>query len=237
MFVELAPWMISLSLIGHKSVVLLSALSVVEIWVYTWIVIAWDFVSQTECVLISQALGSITIGKGKKSKSLMSIRSWLSLSMFIMLLCNVVVILLCFSTHSALLLFGFDENIAYEGSVYAINIIPAVIFEGFNVCLTGFLTSIQLGWPCTIIGICALIGDFVVEYSLIYGMGAYSGSFESSCIRMVLNVIDILHSEHYYYQKDLGSRVSLFITWKRRRRRRSKQCVIITNANIRKQWY
>ena len=195
MFVELFPWFISLSLVGHKSTVALAALSVVEIWVYTWIVISWDFVSTTESVLISQALG---YGEGKKkSKSLFSIRSWLSLSMVVMVLCNVVVSMLCISTNSVLLLWGFDKQIAYEGSVYAVNIIPAVFFEGFNICLTGYLTSIQLAWPSTVVGCIAVIVDTTTSYLLIYGQAAYNDPLKSvavgwittSLISLVLNSI------------------------------------------------
>lgn len=185
MFFDLLPWMISLSLIGHKSTESLEALSIVEMWVYTWIVISWEFIGSTLSVLVSQALGYGSDGH-KKTKTLFSMRSWLSLSIVVMTLFNVIVTILCLLTRPVLLALGFDQNIADNGSIYAYYIIPAVFFEGINNYIVSYLSSIQLAWPSTCVCIVSVFIDFLTTYLLIYGPDAYDVPLKSSAIGWVV---------------------------------------------------
>lgn len=158
---EMAPWMVSIVFIGHVGVAELAALSVVEVWVYSFMQVAWVGIGYTEGFLVAQA-------HGKKKLTVM--RGWFVISLSIMLLCNIVIAILCCVTKPALDAFGFEPHTVRTGAIYAYYILPAVFIEGTNVCITTYLMSFQLAWPSTLIQIISLIIDFPLSYILIFGL-------------------------------------------------------------------
>lgn len=158
------PWLTSLIMVGHVSTADLAALSLVEVWVYTFLEITWTGISVTLSVLVSQAHGR---------KSILAMRGWACMSIIVMLFCSVILALLCVFASETLYAFGFDKDISERGGVFSKYIIPALFTEGINVCLSAYLTAFQFAAVPTILQLLSSVLDVLITYVFIFGLGDF----------------------------------------------------------------
>ena len=187
---ELLPWLVSLVMVGHVSTEDLAALSLVEVWIYTFLEIIWTGVSVTESVLVSQAHGQ---------KSLLAMRGWTAMSVIVMIFLNVILAVLCLFTSPTLVSFGFEKDVADRGGIFALFIIAPLFTEGMNVCIATYFTSFQLALVPTVLQFCTALWDILFTYMLIFGLGNFeplSSSLKGSAVgwtcSSALNLIAML---------------------------------------------
>lgn len=202
-FLELLPWMVSLIIMGHYGTNELAALSLVEVWIYTFMTVAWEAVAMTNSILVSQAHGQ---------QSLYGMRGWASMSLVVMTSCNIVITALCLTTKPALLAFGFDKKLVDDGSDYATYIIPAMFLEGINVCACTYLTGFQEVKRPLIIAIITVMIDIPTTYFFIFGgvfpplLGSAMGWMLTSLCGVLMNLLVVYSlwgKELYYAEPDI----------------------------------
>jgi len=161
-FSDMAPWLISLIMIGHVSTVELAALGLIEVWLYSFLEVIWSGIGLTESVFVSQAHGK---------KNLLAMRGWAFISVIVMTFGNVIITVLCVTAAPTLKAFGLDPTLCDIGQVYAYYIIPAMFIEGFNICAATYLCSVQAPRIPTFIHLFGVFIDIPVSYFFIFGKG------------------------------------------------------------------
>lgn len=195
-FSDMAPWLISLIMIGHVSTQDLAALGIIEVWLYSFLEVIWNGIGLTESVLVSQAHGK---------KNLVAMRGWAFISAIIMTVGNCVIAVLCVTASPTLKSFGLNPTLVDIGQVYANYIIPAMFIEGFNICAATYLCSLQAPMIPTLIHLFGVVIDIPVSYVFIFGpyedakfirnplVGSALGWIASAGVVMLLNIGAIVH--------------------------------------------
>lgn len=159
-FTELTPWIISLAFVGKISSVQLAALSLVEVWVYSFLEVGIRAVTEASSVLISQAHGA---------SNLDAQRGWLAMSMIITTVMAALVSIASLCTTYALDSFISDADLVREGSLYAMWISPAIFFTSYESCLaTYFIATGHAGYS-TISSLLFCFLDISLMYLFMFG--------------------------------------------------------------------
>lgn len=159
---EILPWLVTLAFVGRLGTSELAALSLVETWMYGFMVITWIAVSMTQNTLVSQAHGARNIG---------AMRGWGLMSLAAMLLLTAIVTALWVASHQVLIAAGFDRSLVDAGYGYTLWSIPNLWIEAINIPAATYLTSLQrpdLPFYITLLG-CSV--DISVTYCLVFGAG------------------------------------------------------------------
>lgn len=181
---ELTPWIVSLAFVGRVSSLQFAALSLVEVWVYSFLEVAWVAVTQAGSVLISQADGA-----GSEGAKL----GWFAISMTVMTLASAVVALASVCSAFALDQFTDDRELVDAGSYYASWITPAIFFSGYQQMIATYLIATgHAEYPT----LCAFIFAFIdigLTYVFMFG-GFYIKPYDNALLAnaMSWNVSSLL---------------------------------------------
>lgn len=158
---QLAPWVVSLALVGHKSASALAAVSLMEVFLNSFMEITWRSVGPSLSTLVSQSIsqGSLTV-----------LRGWLCLSCLAMLLLSTINAALCVGADKILVSFGADEALAREGRAYALYIIPTVFLKGISICIGTYIVSLQLVSTAVVVDLLSLALNIFFAYAMIAGI-------------------------------------------------------------------
>jgi Na+-driven multidrug efflux pump len=129
---DLTPWLASLAFIGSRGGGQLEALSLVVLWIYTFLDIVWLAIGQTASVLISQADGA-----GSESAK----HGWLTILLITMTVASSSIALIAASSPVILPMMTSDQELVALGSQYAFWIIPAIYFAGFQELTSTYFTA------------------------------------------------------------------------------------------------
>jgi Na+-driven multidrug efflux pump len=157
---DMTPWIAALAFIGRRSSGQLAALSLVELWIYTFLEIAWLAIGQTGSVLISQADGA-----GRKSAK----HGWLAILMIVMTIASSLIVLVALSTPTILSRMTPDKELVEFGSQYAIWIIPAIYFAGFQELTSTYFTATGHAAFSTMSSLFYTVLDVFFNYLFIVG--------------------------------------------------------------------
>ena len=161
---ELVPWLVSLAVVGRLGTRELAALSLVETWAYSPMVIVWQAVAVTQGTLMSQAHGARSVG---------AMRGWGALSFASALALSVLVAALWALTPNVLRAAGFDaELVALGFREYVLFAMPALLFTTLNVVAAVYLASMQAPGIPTVIALVECVVDLPVTYLLVFGVPA-----------------------------------------------------------------
>jgi Na+-driven multidrug efflux pump len=174
-FTELTPWLISLAFVGQISSIQLAALSLVELWLYTFLEIAWYSITATSSVLIAQADGA-----GAKNAK----HGWLLISLVAMTGASSVVALSSLSTSYILSHLTSDQSLVSLGSYYTRYVIPAIYVSGYQQVLSTYLLSTGYEEYCMISSFLYCIIDIFVTYSFLFGLS--TDPFSSSSVSWLI---------------------------------------------------
>jgi Na+-driven multidrug efflux pump len=172
-FTELTPWLISLAFVGQISSVQLAALSLVELWLYTFLEIAWYSITSTSSVLIAQADGA-----GAKNAK----HGWLLISLVAMTAASSVVAMSSLSTSYILSHLTKDQSLVSLGSYYTRYVLPAIYISGYQQVLSTYLLSTGYEEYCMISSFLYCIIDIFVTYSFLFGLSTHPFNSSSSLI-------------------------------------------------------
>ena len=162
-FVDLLPWLVSLSFIGRVNTTMLAALSLTETWIYGWMIVSWSAVAMTQSTLISQAHGA---------RSVRAMRAWAAMSFAASLALGGVVAGAWVAAKPALDAFGFDPALTALARDYTLAALPVLFLEAFNIAVATYLQAMQAPGPPLAVGVFNATVDVVVTYGLIFGFGA-----------------------------------------------------------------
>lgn len=157
---ELTPWIVSLAFVGRVSSLQLAALSLVEVWVYSFLEVAWVSVTQAGSVLISQADGA-----GCHSAKL----GWFAISMTVMTIASGIVALASVSSAWALNQITSDRELVEAGSYYAAWITPAIFFSGYQQMIATYLIATGHAEYPTICAFIFCFIDIYITYIFMFG--------------------------------------------------------------------
>ena len=161
---DLVPWLVSLAVVGRLGTRELAALSLVETWAYSPMVIVWQAIAVTQGTLMSQAHGARSVG---------AMRGWGALSFASALALSVLVAALWALTPNVLRAAGFDaELVALGFREYVLFAMPAMLFTTLNVVAEVYLASMQAPGIPTVIALVECIVDLPVTYLLVFGVPA-----------------------------------------------------------------
>jgi Na+-driven multidrug efflux pump len=157
---ELSPWLITLAFTGQISSVQLAALSLVELWLYTFLDIAWFSVTQTGSVVIAQADGA-----GSKSAK----HGWFAISMIAMTFSSAFVAVMGLSTEFILPHITPDTELVTMGSFYARSVTPAIFFAGYHQMTTTYFTATGYAEYSSICSVFFCVVDVIITYIFLFG--------------------------------------------------------------------
>lgn len=157
---ELTPWIISLAFVGRVSSLQLAALSLVEVWVYSFLEVSWVAVTQTGSVLISQADGA-----GAENAKL----GWFAISMIVMTLASAIVSLASVFSAFALDQLTSDKELVQAGSYYARWITPAIFFSSYQQMIATYLIATDHAEYPTICAFMFCFIDVFITYIFMFG--------------------------------------------------------------------
>ena len=158
---DLLPWIVSLTLIGRLGTEDLSAVSLMETWLYGWMVVALGGVVSTQHTLCSQARGANNVG---------ALRGWSAMTLAAMLASDVVVVAMWVAAPAVLRGVGFDAALVDRGAVYSRLGIPAMVLIGASAVGEVHLSAMQApGVSLGITVLCSAI-DAGLSYYFILGI-------------------------------------------------------------------
>lgn len=127
---------------------------------FNFVIAVETVVGITTSVLVSQAHGA---------ESLVAKRGWLVMALVAMTISNCFVALMCLSTELVLDSLTNDKELVEAGSLYAVWLVPAIFFSGYEVCLAGYLGATEHADYSTIATLIWSIGDIIITYILMFG--------------------------------------------------------------------
>lgn len=157
---ELTPWIVSLAFVGSVSSTQLAALSLVEVWVYSFLEISWLAVTQAASVLISQAHGA---------SSLSAKHGWFVISLIIMTIASTIVSLASICSVYALNTMTSDAELVREGSYYASSITPAIFFASYEQLISTYLISTGHAGYSSVCAFLFCFFDIALTYLFMFG--------------------------------------------------------------------
>lgn len=158
---ELLPWLATLVVVGHGlGSTDLAALSLVETWGYSFMVISWYSVSATLSTLVSQAHGAGNVAAA---------RGWLAIGVVACVGMSAGVAGAWACTVPALTAAGFDPELVRRGARFLVPAIPALMLQAVTVPLAVFLTSIQVAWLPAVLQLSSCALDIGLTYGLVLG--------------------------------------------------------------------
>lgn len=156
---ELLPWVITLTFVGRLSTDLLSALSLLETYMYGLMVIVWTGIHITSNTLISQAHGN---------RSIVGIRAWGVMTLLCMLVLTIITTGLWIASSPILKALQFDPVLVDTGYVYTLYAIPNLYLEAFAIPASAYITAIQRPDIPFYIQLIGAILDIIVTYVLLF---------------------------------------------------------------------
>lgn len=161
-FSELIPWLIQLTIVGRVGLRELAALSLIETWLYPWMICIWDSVCSAEATLVSQAHGA---------KGLHVARGWGALSLVFVALGSCVSTGAWLAGKPVLDALGFDPDLTSLAQSYTLWALPALWLEGFAVSVQAYLDGVQIVLPSLLVSLFACGVDIILCLTLVFGWG------------------------------------------------------------------
>jgi Na+-driven multidrug efflux pump len=165
---ELLPWMIQLMIVGRVGLRELAALSLLELWLYPWMIILWEGISTAESTLVSQAHGARRVS---------SMRGWALVSLGALVVGSVVVTIAWLNSKRALDAMGFDPNLSALAQSYSTWALPAMWLESFTMAMDAYLGASQIVLPPLLVRVAVAGVDVAVCILLVFGWPGYPGGW------------------------------------------------------------
>ena len=166
-FSELLPWLVQLIIVGHVGVRELAALSLMETWLYPFMICLWTAVGTALSTLVSQAHGSRRLGVA---------RGWGVLALGATAAGSVLATGAWLAGKPVLDALGFDPALTTLAQSYTLWALPALWLEGFNIVVGTYLEACQIVLPPLALALLACGVDIAVCVLLVFGWPAvYSG--------------------------------------------------------------
>jgi Na+-driven multidrug efflux pump len=159
---ELAPWLTTLAFLGRVGTQTLAAVSLVEAWMYSWMVITWTGLGMTSHTLVSQAHGA---------RSVPAMRAALLMSLAVMGVLTLVVSALWVVEKPILLAAGFDAALVDEGYVYTLWALPNLWLEALNIPIGAYVSGLQRADLAFLVQLTTAGLDIAVTYVLVFTYG------------------------------------------------------------------
>lgn len=141
-FVEMLPWLITLAMLGRRSTLDLSALSMAEAWMYSFMGTSWSAIAMTQSTLVSQAHGARSIGAAQ---------GWTVMTATAAVLLIAVVSGSWFATVPALTTMGLNSTLAKLTPPFTKYALIPLWLETFNLVASTYLIALQFAaWPLLI---------------------------------------------------------------------------------------
>jgi Na+-driven multidrug efflux pump len=158
-FSEILPWIITLAFVGHYlGTAQLSALSLMETYIYSFLVVSWETISMTASTLLSQAHGA-------RNKHAM--RTYGLMNLIVILAMTGLFQGPIVAAKVVLLGIGFDETLVTNGYPYALYCLPNLWIEAINVASGSYILAAQRPEISAGISFVQTVVDLISTYLLI----------------------------------------------------------------------